>query len=127
MECVGACLALDGRAQMHQSAVLAVARCGWRGSGVSAGGARGAGLRRRQVRGSDVGVFIGIENTGGAHGGALLQGESVASSVYAVSGGTISIAAGRVSFALGRPGPCVSVDTACSAAVAASLSSKRLT
>merc|ERR1712091_674729 len=40
-------------------------------------------------------------------------------SVYAATGSTSSIASGRVSYSLGLQGPCVSYDTACSAALAA--------
>ena len=40
-------------------------------------------------------------------------------SVYAATGSSLSIASGRISFVLGLQGPCVSYDTACSAALAA--------
>ena len=74
-----------------------------------------AGHRRAPLLGSDTGVFLGIQNTDWLQGAA----GAAASSVYAVSGGTISIAAGRLSFALGLHGPCASVDTACSSALVA--------
>ena len=41
-------------------------------------------------------------------------------SVYAATGAAISVASGRLSFVLGLQGPCVSYDTACSAALVAS-------
>ena len=44
---------------------------------------------------------------------------SARASVYAVTGDNVSAAAGRVWFVLGRQGPCSSVDTACSSALAA--------
>ena len=74
---------------------------------------RSGGLSRRDVQVSDTGIFLGITNADYA---ALL---STSASVYAATGGTISIASGRISFALGLQGPCESIDTACSSAVAA--------
>ena len=65
--------------------------------------------------GGDGGVFLGIERPDWA----LAQPPSARGSVYAVTGDNVSAAAGRVSFALGLQGPCSSVDTACSSALAA--------
>lgn len=72
-----------------------------------------AGFGKATLLGRDVGVFLGIMNTDFAE---LMRGSK---SVYAATGGTISVAAGRVSFVLGLMGPCCSVDTACSSALAA--------
>ena len=65
--------------------------------------------------GGDSGVFVGIERPDWA----LAQPPSARSSVYAVTGDNVSVAAGRISFVLGLQGPCSSVDTACSSALAA--------
>ena len=48
-------------------------------------------------------------------GSATLLPPSRRGSSYAVTGGTLSVAAGRLSFVLGLHGPCMSIDTACSA------------
>ena len=69
--------------------------------------------RRSSLRGECMGVFLGIMNT---DFGLMASGRN---SVYAATGGTISIAAGRLSFALGTQGPCASYDTACSAGLVA--------
>jgi acyl transferase domain-containing protein len=58
-------------------------------------------------------VFLGITNADFA---CILANSS---SVYAATGGSISVAAGRISFAFGMHGPCQSLDTACSSAVVA--------
>ena len=65
--------------------------------------------RRVTLMGGDSGVFVGIERPDWA----LAQPSSVRSSVYAVTGDNVSVAAGRISFVLGLQGPCSSVDTAC--------------
>ena len=69
--------------------------------------------RREDLRAADVGIFLGIMN---ADFQALRVHEE---SVYAATGGTISIAAGRLSFILGTQGPCASYDTACSSGAVA--------
>ena len=73
-----------------------------------------SGARRSTLLGGEGGVFVGIERPDWA-----LLASSRPSSVYAVTGDTISVASGRLSFALGLQGPCVSVDTACSSALVA--------
>ena len=72
----------------------------------------GAGLRRSELVGRDVGIFIGLMNTDFAS----LAGSA---SVYAATGTQVSIASGRLAFALGTQGPCASIDTACSSALVA--------
>ena len=69
--------------------------------------------RRVTLMGGDSGVFLGIERPDWA---SICSSQT---SVYAVTGDNISVAAGRVSFVLGLQGPCASVDTACSSALTA--------
>lgn len=69
--------------------------------------------RRETLRGADIGVFLGIMNAD--FNAMFIENDSV----YAATGGTISIAAGRLSFVLGTQGPCASYDTACSSALVA--------
>ena len=61
----------------------------------------------------ELGVYLGISNAD--HQAALAS----SASVYAATGGAISIASGRISFAFGLQGPCASIDTACSSALVA--------
>ena len=75
-----------------------------------------AALNRALLSRSLRGVFLGFA---GVEWGPLLSASPAAHSVYAATGATASIACGRVSFALGLHGPCVSYDTACSAALTA--------
>ena len=49
----------------------------------------------------------------------LLSASLAGESVYAATGASLSIASGRLSYVLGLRGPCVSYDTACSAALTA--------
>ena len=81
-----------------------------------------ADIRRALLTGGDDGVFVGIERPDWA----LLQAlrhlgaqQTATPSAFAMTGDTINVAAGRLSFVLGMQGPCVSIDTACSSALAA--------
>ena len=60
---------------------------------------------------SVVGVFVGVEPSG-------LRVQETAN-VFSASGGAASITSGRFSYALGLVGPCYTIDTACSSALAA--------
>ena len=62
-------------------------------------------------------MFIGFA---GSEFSQLLAASPAGGSVYAATGATASIASGRLSYVLGLHGPCVSYDTACSAALVAS-------
>ena len=71
--------------------------------------------RRATLMGGGCGVFLGIERPDWA----LVKPPSSRASVYAVTAENTSVAAGRISFVLGLQGPCASIDTACSSALAA--------
>ena len=76
-----------------------------------------ANLGRLALGGSLTGVFLGFA---GSEFGATLAASPAGGSVYAATGASVSIASGRISYALGLNGPCVTYDTACSAALSAS-------
>ena len=67
-------------------------------------------------RGSSSGVAIGITQTEFAR---VLENSPLAYSVQAATGATLSIASGRISYIFGLHGPCTSIETACSSALAA--------
>ena len=69
-----------------------------------------AAYRRAQLKGCDVGVFVGLMNTDFA---SLAGSENV----YAATGTQVSITSGRLAFTLHTQGPCASIDTACSSAL----------
>ena len=77
---------------------------------------RVAGLDRTSLGGSLTGVFLGIATCDFQD---VLASTAVGASVYSLTGITLSIASGRLSYALGLHGPCISYDTACSAALVA--------
>jgi len=81
-----------------------------------------AGLDKAALNGTITGVFIGIANQDWAE---YVKTSPMGRSVYAATGASLSIASGRISFVLGLQGPCVSYDTACSAALAANHSALR--
>eukprot|EP00967_Tisochrysis_lutea_P062879 scaffold80878_cov35-Tisochrysis_lutea.AAC.1 len=75
-----------------------------------------AGQTRASLLGSGCGVFVAIAANEWTD---LLSTTTRAKSVYTATGGSHSIASGRLSFSLGLHGPCISYDTACSAALVA--------
>ena len=75
-----------------------------------------AALGRAALSGSATGVFLGFAGTEFSQ---VLAASPAGRSVYAATGATCSIASGRLSYVLGLHGPCVTYDTACSAALAA--------
>ena len=78
----------------------------------------GALHRRSSLMGGGDGVLIGIERPDWTALQSMLP-SAQQGSAYAATGSTMSVASGRISFALGLQGPCVTVDTACSAAMTA--------
>ena len=83
----------------------------------------GARHDKRSLMGSGTGIFVGIERPDWAIMQALAacspSSSRAASSAYAATGDTASIAAGRLSYVLGLHGPCVAIDTACSSSLVA--------
>ena len=78
----------------------------------------GAGQTKVELSRSLTGVFVAIASNDWAD--IVKSSSPLSRSVYAATGSPHSIASGRLSFALGLQGPCVSYDTACSAALVAS-------
>jgi 3-oxoacyl-(acyl-carrier-protein) synthase/acyl carrier protein len=80
-----------------------------------------SGHTRRSMAHSDVGVFVGIEHLDWQLLCALRTSQTVMQreSAYAASGEQPHVASGRISFTFGLHGPAVSINTACSSALAA--------
>jgi NADPH:quinone reductase-like Zn-dependent oxidoreductase/3-oxoacyl-(acyl-carrier-protein) synthase/NAD(P)-dependent dehydrogenase (short-subunit alcohol dehydrogenase family)/SAM-dependent methyltransferase/acyl carrier protein len=83
----------------------------------------GALLLQSSLMGSITGVFLGIAANDFAD--ILRSTPSLNRSVCSATGSSHSIASGRISYLLGLNGPCISLDTACSAALAANHSALR--
>lgn len=81
-----------------------------------------ANLDRTALGDSLTGVFLGF---GSSEFAQLLAASPLASSVYAATGWSGSIASGRLSYTLGLFGPCASYDTACSASLVACYAGQR--
>ena len=79
-----------------------------------------ANLGRESMAGTLVGVFVAFSGSAFAQ---VLAASPMASSAYAATGSSVSIASGRLSYALGLHGPCASFDTACSSALVAARAS----
>ena len=75
-----------------------------------------ARLDRAAILTSLTGVFAGVTFL---EFDQELQSSPAGSTVYAATGSGMSIISGRLSYVLGLHGPCLSIDTACSAALAA--------
>ena len=71
---------------------------------------------RAALLGSATGVALGIYSTSF---NAVLASGPHAQSVYAATASSLSIASGRLSYVLGLQGPCLAIDTACSASLVA--------
>ncbi|AKZ58672.1 type I polyketide synthase [Streptomyces ambofaciens ATCC 23877] len=75
-----------------------------------------AGIDPVELRGSRTGVFVG---TNGQHYVPLLQDGDENFDGYIATGNSASVMSGRLSYVFGLEGPAVTVDTACSASLAA--------
>ncbi|WP_263975748.1 type I polyketide synthase [Streptomyces sp. NK08204] len=73
-----------------------------------------AGLDPADLRGTDVGVFVGVMGQGYGMFGGDAQSDGLRG-----TGGAVSVVSGRVSYVYGFTGPAVSVDTACSSSLVA--------
>ncbi|MCX6406699.1 MAG: SDR family NAD(P)-dependent oxidoreductase [Propionibacteriales bacterium] len=75
-----------------------------------------AGIDPETVRGSDVGVYLGMNGQSYAD---LLDGEGDRVDGYKGLGNAASVLSGRVAYTFGWVGPALTVDTACSASLVA--------
>ncbi|GAA3435867.1 type I polyketide synthase [Kutzneria kofuensis] len=73
-----------------------------------------AGVDATSLKGSDVGVFVGVFGHGYGVGVDLPELEG-----FATTGSASSVASGRLSYVYGFEGPAVTVDTACSSSLVA--------
>ena len=74
-----------------------------------------AGHSQRSLRGVCMGVFVGISGMDFA----TVLPSFPALSAFAATAYSFAVACGRIAYTLGLTGPCIAVDTACSAALAA--------
>ena len=75
-----------------------------------------AGQAPDRLMGRPVGVFMGLFGNDYAE---LMQQRQTPLNAYTGTGTAHSVAAGRIAYLLGTQGPCLTVDTACSASLAA--------
>ncbi|AGL19227.1 type I polyketide synthase [Actinoplanes sp. N902-109] len=73
-----------------------------------------AGIDPFALRGTDVGVFVGVMGQGYGMFGGDAESDGLRG-----TGGAVSVVSGRVSYVYGFTGPAVSVDTACSSSLVA--------
>nr|WP_091284001.1 type I polyketide synthase [Micromonospora haikouensis] len=73
-----------------------------------------AGIDPATLRGTDVGVFVGVMGQGYGMFGGDADSDGLRG-----TGGAVSVVSGRVSYVYGFTGPAVSVDTACSSSLVA--------
>ncbi|PRP93233.1 Phthiocerol/phenolphthiocerol synthesis polyketide synthase type I PpsA [Enhygromyxa salina] len=75
-----------------------------------------AGLRAEELRGTDMGVFVGVSTGDYARLGAGREGVD---EPHAAAGNASSVVANRLSYALDLRGPSLAVDSACSSSLVA--------
>ncbi len=75
-----------------------------------------AGIRRSNVAGTDVGVFIGASSPEFT---AMRAADMAGGDAYTATGGALSIVSNRISHAFDFKGPSFTVDTACSSSLVA--------
>ncbi|RQS14591.1 SDR family NAD(P)-dependent oxidoreductase [Burkholderia sp. Bp9002] len=73
------------------------------------------GLRRSDVRGRNVGVYVGV----GANEYQPLTRAMTEGREYQATGNALNVVAGRVAYHFGLHGPAMSIDTACSSSLVA--------
>lgn len=78
-----------------------------------------SGYGGNDIKGSDVGVFVGFSSDFGTDYRHIINTMANRSPEIAVSGGVKSIIASRIAYQLNLHGPAVMVDTACSSALVA--------
>ncbi|WP_017609638.1 type I polyketide synthase [Nocardiopsis xinjiangensis] len=78
---------------------------------------RRAGLSTDELRGQQVGVFVGAMPT--EYGPRLADPGAGTDGGYRLTGSTLSVASGRIAYVLGLRGPALTIDTACSASLVA--------
>ncbi len=76
-----------------------------------------AGLATDELRGQQVGVFVGAMPT--EYGPRLADPGTGTDGGYRLTGSTLSVASGRIAYVLGLRGPALTIDTACSASLVA--------
>ncbi|MFF2549464.1 beta-ketoacyl synthase N-terminal-like domain-containing protein [Nocardia sp. NPDC058058] len=77
-----------------------------------------ARINPQSLRGSDTGVFLGINDMG--YRSLLSAGPELAGAEsYLLTGNMPAVASGRIAYFLGLQGPAVSIDTACSSSLVA--------
>ena len=75
-----------------------------------------SGIKREDVKGKSVGVYIGAIQ---GHYGEMMQQLKEEQLAYASTGGALSIAANRLSYHYDFRGPSMAIDTACSSSLVA--------
>ena len=76
-----------------------------------------SGIAPASLMGSRTGVYVGLCNFD--YYQLLLRGSSSTFDAYLASGNAPSVASGRLSYVLGLQGPCMTIDTSCSASLVA--------
>ena len=76
-----------------------------------------AGLSTEELRGQQVGVFVGAMPS--EYGPRLFDRATGDDGGYRLTGSTLSVASGRIAYVLGLNGPALTIDTACSASLVA--------
>ncbi len=76
-----------------------------------------AGVSPASLNGSRTGVYVGICNSDYLQ--LLLRRGPSSIDAYQASGNAPSVASGRLSYVMGLQGPCMTIDTSCSASLAA--------